>query len=100
MTLTQKLTVFIQSLEDRGFEPSTMTGINILMMYYNTLDVNQDTTFYEFSFMVRDKTLPAYESVTRAIRKARELTPRWRKAEERVVAEIERTREEVGYDER
>ena len=97
MTLTQKLTEYMNELEEQGRVLSSTPSTFILMGYYRTLDVTSSTTMASYMAAVSNRVVPAYESVTRAIRKSRELTPRWKKNSNQVEDEVQHTQDVVGY---
>ena len=100
MTLTDKLTQFMATMEMNGYVISRMNNNDILLQYYLSIGVDSDTTLRQFMIRVDAGKLPAYESVTRAIRKSRELTPRWRKAAKQKAKEVEDARTDIGYSRR
>ena len=97
MTLIDKMTVYIQSLEDKGMNISNTSSTRILQYYYRTLGVAQKTTFTDWLYGVAKGKYPAYGSVTRAIRQCRLNTPRWSKKHTVKTKQIKDTKEEVGY---
>ena len=96
MTLTDKLTEYMNELEQ--FRTLSQThNTEILMGYYSILGLTAETTMVEYVSKINKQEIPAYESVVRAIRKSRELTPRWKKEPIQVLNEIEHTADVVGY---
>ena len=96
MTLTQKLSEYMNELEQTR-TISRLGNTEILMGFYATVGVTSETRMVEYVTMISNRLIPAYESVTRAIRKSRELNPRWKKNTEQVENEIEHTADVVGY---
>jgi len=82
-------------LERMGYNISKTNNNKILRTFYATQGVTEDTYFSNWMHSVDRGELPAYGSVTRAIRKCRENNPQWRKA--RKQKEVEHVKEEVGY---
>lgn len=97
MTLTDEMIVFMTACEAKGIDISNTSGKDILVEYYKSLGLKSTDTFSQWLHLVETKVFPAYASVTRAIRKARELTPRWQKPVAVVGAQIEDVKNEVGY---
>lgn len=92
-TLTAELTLFMKYLETEGHNISKMLSQEILLKYYeNYHGVNNNTTVRTFLDIT-----PRFGSVTRAIRKARELNPLWKKEPKQKQKEIDNTKDEVGY---
>ena len=97
MTLTTKLEKHIKQLEEQGKIISITSSTRILQSYYRSLGVDSSTTFHEWMHSIASNRYPVYSSVTRAIRKARELHPKWKKQRNTVDNQIRDIREEVGY---
>ena len=93
MTLTEKMEDFMSDM--RNLPRTSNTAI--LKEYYHYLGVEPTTGFTEWLQGIAVNRYPAYGSVTRAIRKARENNPEWRKAPKQKQQQVDNTREEVGY---
>ena len=95
-TLTNKLTEFMQDIEDEGETVGRLSSTKILLRYYMSIGLTNDTTFRGWMVGVSGGGFPAYSSVTRAIRKARSDNPRWIK--HNVDKEVAAVKKEVGYE--
>ena len=73
------------------------SNTQILISYYSSLGVDYRTTFHDFLRGVSHKRYPAYSSVTRAIRLAREKHIAWEKEHTTKIDEIISVKEEIGY---
>ena len=98
MTLTEKLEVFIQEKADAGMNIGNTTSTRIAQWYYMEIGVKPNDTFRAWINGVTSGHYPAYGSVTRAIRKCRELHPEWRKSSTRKAKDVKDVKTEVGYD--
>jgi len=96
MTLTDKLEAHMGDLESKGIDIASKSNTKILQSYYMSIGMKYSTSFGQWMHGVSTGEYPAYSSVTRAIRKARENTPRWRKST--VDKEVKQVKEEVGYE--
>ena len=81
----------------RGANIPTTSNTMILKSYYIELGVTSTTTFGTWMHGIATHKYPAYGSVTRAIRKARENNPQWRKLRATKQKQVEDVKEEVGY---
>ncbi len=95
MTLTEKLTAHMKVLEYNNKDISTMSNSKLVLSYYYTLGMSMNESVSEWILGTATGKYPHYESVTRAIRKARELNPKWRKPNKQ--KEVDTVKEEVGY---
>ena len=98
MTLTDKLEGHMSRLETTGSNIQTMSSMKILESYYYSIGVTSDMGFPTWLYGVSTNIFPAYESVTRAIRKVRENNPQWRKIRSTKKKQIEDVAKEVGYE--
>ena len=97
MTLTDKVEDYMEYMEKvHNVNISQTSSTHILASYYRSLGVDEDTSFQHWMQKVAQGTLPLYSSLTRAIRKARENTPRWRKEAKQKRKEQDDTKAEVG----
>ena len=95
--LTNKLIAFMSDAESRGVNPKDYSGVFILQRYYEYIGMEPDLPVGEWFSNITKRKYPAFASITRAIRKARELNPQWRKDEEQVAEEVKDFKENVGY---
>jgi hypothetical protein len=96
MTLTKEMSIFLKDLDDAGANISTLSNVQILFEYYETLGVNQDTTFREWILGTAQGKYPAYSSVTRSIRLCRQRHPAWRKSDDTAREQIRAVKKEEG----
>ena len=97
MKLVDKLIIHMEWMESNGAVIKTKSSSKILMSYYMSLGVTNNTTMTEWLMGIGHKKYPAYGSVSRAIRKAREVNPQWKKNAQQVEDEVSTVKEEVGY---
>ncbi len=97
-TLTMKMIDFMEKL-DIEIKVKKASNLRITSAYYNSLGITENTTMNEWINGVSTHKYPEYESITRAIRKARELNPQWQKPKKQVKNEIDLVEKEVGYKE-
>jgi hypothetical protein len=97
MTTTEKLITFLEERERNNFEIKNASSIFLVQSYYKSLGLDGKTTVNDWFIGLATKKYPHYSSVTRAIRKARELNPRWKKDREKKETEINNFEKEVGY---
>jgi len=79
MTLSKKIETFLKEKEANGYDISNLSNRAIAMMYYDHLGVTMETTLKVWFIRIADGTIPAYESITRSIRKCRQNNKKWRK---------------------
>ena len=97
LTLTDKMVTYLEQVERAGINPADYSGVTILQRYYEHLGMEPDLPVGEWFSNISKRKYPAFASITRAIRKARELNPRWRKEEDLVAEQVENVKQEVGY---
>jgi len=97
MTLTEKLELYMRSKELSGLDISTAKSSDILAGYYLHIGMPRTESFFAWLSNVQSGAIPAFASVTRAIRKARERNPRWQKPESVIEEEVEYVKSVVGY---
>ena len=97
MTLTEKLIAFMKAEEVKGTRISLTSSAEILKKYYASLGVRDTMPFNDWLLAVAEGRLPAYSSITRAIRNARTIHPRWRKASASMKRAVAAVKTEVGY---
>ena len=98
MTLTDKLEGHMSRLETAGSNIQTMSNVRILQSYYVERGVTSTMTFGAWLHGVATNKHPAYGSITRAIRKARENNPQWRKISSAKKKQVEDVAKEAGYE--
>ena len=98
-TITDKAIDMMNAVErSKGNVLPTLGGNSLALTYYiYHHGFNDRTGFFEFYAKVGKGEVPPFESVTRAIRKAREIVPRWRQEKETVDDKVHKVKEEVGY---
>jgi hypothetical protein len=74
---------------------SSRTNSELLFGFYLSIGMPEDISVSEWLLGCSMKQYPMHESVVRAIRKARELRPEWRKKDKQ--KEVDHVKEEVGY---
>jgi hypothetical protein len=96
-TLKDKIAVHIDRLEEMGYNIPETSNTKILTTYYATQGVTEETSFNNWIQSIATGKLPAYSSVTRAIRLCRVLNGRWSKKRKVKQEQIDGVKEEVGY---
>ena len=96
-TLTQKLEIFLLEKEKIGYEVSNLSNTAIVLLYYSYLGITSTTTMQEWLTRVADGVVPPYPSITRSIRKCRELNPRWKKETHQKKREVKNAKKKIGY---
>jgi len=99
-TLTQKLEQHMQGMEDVEVNISTCSSTKLLMSYYGSLGLTQDTSIADWMYGISTGKYPAYSSITRAIRKARGNNTSWMKTRKTVDSQVKSIEQEVGYADR
>jgi len=85
-------------LERKGQDVANMNSQAIVLTFYhNFYDIDEKTSMYEYFKKFSSGKIPAYESVTRAIRKARATNPAWKKPEKSKAKQVDKVKKEVGY---
>lgn len=97
MTLTEKLEIYMAFIESKGIVVSETGSIDILAGYYLHVGMPRNIEFLSWLKDTQDLKYPAFASVTRAIRKARELHKHWQKPEVVIEEEVTHTKVVVGY---
>jgi hypothetical protein len=92
-TLTDRMIDYMETLNN----VRSKTNSELVLGFYYSLGMPSNINVSEWLVALSMKKYPTYESVVRAIRKARELHPEWRKNKEQANEEIRHTKEEVGY---
>lgn len=91
MTIVDKLYNYMDDLEDIALQSNT----SILMGYYIHLGMDTSESVSEWLVGVSNGTYPPYSSVTRSIRKNRQLHPKWRKLNKQ--QQVDTAKKEIGY---
>ncbi len=98
MNVTKQVEYIMLGLERQGHDISEMDSQKIVLtMYHNLYGVDNNTKLYEYFSLFTARKIPAYESVTRAIRKARENNPAWEKPRKKKKEQVEDVKKQVGY---
>jgi hypothetical protein len=90
-TLTDRMVDYMETLEN----VSLKTNSELVLGFYYSLGMPSNINVSEWLIALSMKKYPTYESVVRAIRKARELNPEWRRPKKKEL--IDEAREEIGY---
>ncbi len=94
MTLTKALVDYMKTIEHNTDIPNISNSL-LAIRYYNYTGVDTSVSAALFFVKMNNGSYPQYSSVTRAIRKARTIHPRWKK--HRKQKQIDKVKQEVGY---
>ena len=95
-TLTDRMVDYMTEKEELGIDISNTSNSELVMGFYYSLGMPSNINVSEWLIALSMKKYPTYESVVRAIRKARELQPEWRRPKKQKL--IDNAKEEIGYD--
>ena len=94
-TMVQRMVHCMQELEAHGLNIPTSSTTYIMFAFYYRNGLHNIDRVHTLFEKIQSKELPTMESVTRAIRKARELKDEWKKSNKE--EQIEQFEKEVGY---
>jgi len=97
MTMVEKLVNFLTEREAQNYEIKNASSTLLVRSYYEHLGITDETTLNDWFIGLATKKYPHFATITRAIRKARELTPRWQKDQDKKQNEIDDFKDNVGY---
>lgn len=96
MKTKDQVRMVMQGIEKNGSKIADMDSQLITLTYYfNLHGIDKESTVYDFFKSVMNKEMPAYETVTRVIRKLREENPAWMKPESKVKEQVEHVKKEI-----
>ncbi len=94
MTITEKMYELLSTHADHIIQQTSSTDIAIMYYaYWCKLDMTK-LTVYEYGRLVNKRTIPTFESVTRALRFQRERNVKWRKPADKVTTQVDHIREQ------
>ena len=98
LPIAKQVMFVMDGLEKQGIDVSTLNSQKIVLTYYhNFFGIDAETKMYEYFRLFTSGKVPAYESVTRAIRTARNSNPAWTKPTKEKKKQVKKAKIEIGY---